>query len=187
MSGRKSSRFAVVAAMARSVLVLHVFHRLRDRIDRHLDLSGEQVRHEARAIGHVGEVDAGHLLQQLAEDVRRAAVAAGGIVDLARMGFGVGDELRHGFDRQRWIDHDEIGRVGDAADRRDVAHEIEFEVREERLVEHVRQHDHLQRVAVRRRGQRRLGGDVAGGARAVLDDELLAEPLRQPLPHRDAR
>jgi hypothetical protein len=27
----------------------------------------------------------------------------------------------------------------------------------------------------------RLGGDIAAGARPVLDDEWLAEPLRQPL------
>ena len=29
----------------------------------------------------------------------------------------------------------------------------------------------------------RLGGDIAAGARPVLDDEWLAEPLRQPLTH----
>ena len=38
-----------------------------------------------------------------------------------------------------------------------------------------------QRVAVRGRSHDRLGGDVAAGARPVLDDELLAEALRQPL------
>jgi hypothetical protein len=29
--------------------------------------------------------------------------------------------------------------------------------------------------------QRRLAADVAGGPAAVVDDDLLAEPLRQPL------
>ena len=33
---------------------------------------------------------------------------------------------------------------------------------------------------------RRLGADIVARSRLVLDDELLAEPLRQPLPH-DAR
>jgi hypothetical protein len=29
----------------------------------------------------------------------------------------------------------------------------------------------------------RLGGDIGAGPRPVLDHELLAQPLRQPLPH----
>ena len=36
-------------------------------------------------------------------------------------------------------------------------------------------------MAVGRRTDYRLGGDMAGCARPVLDDEWLAEPLRQPL------
>ena len=38
-----------------------------------------------------------------------------------------------------------------------------------------------QGVAVGRRTGRDLGADIAGGARLVLDDELLAEPAGQPL------
>ena len=38
-------------------------------------------------------------------------------------------------------------------------------------------------MAVRGRAHDRLGADVAAGARPVLDDEGLAEPLRQPLTH----
>ncbi len=51
----------------------------------------------------------------------------------------------------------------------------------ERRVDCVRQRDQEQRIAVRRRAHDRLGGDIAAGARPVFDDELLAEPLRQPL------
>ena len=40
-----------------------------------------------------------------------------------------------------------------------------------------------QRVAVRRRSRDRLGADIAAGARPVLDDELLAQALRQRLRH----
>src|SRR5262249_137800 len=36
-------------------------------------------------------------------------------------------------------------------------------------------------VAVGRRPDRSLGSDVAGSAGAILDDDLLAKPLRQPL------
>jgi hypothetical protein len=44
----------------------------------------------------------------------------------------------------------------------------------------------VERVAVRRRLRRRLAGDVAAGAAAVLDHDLLAPGLRQ-VPGHDAR
>ena len=69
----------------------------------------------------------------------------------------------------------------DARDRRDVADEIEIELVVERRVDRVGERDQEQRVAVRRRAHDRLGADIAAGARPVLDDEWLAEPLRQPL------
>src|SRR5262249_37419938 len=43
--------------------------------------------------------------------------------------------------------------------------------------------EHEQRVAVGGRAHDGLGGDVGASARPVLDDERLAEPLRQPLTH----
>ena len=47
----------------------------------------------------------------------------------------------------------------------------------------MRGHDLQQRVAIRRCLGDRLGPDIAAGAGAVLDDELLAEAIRQPLTH----
>src|SRR5262249_40513090 len=41
--------------------------------------------------------------------------------------------------------------------------------------------DHEECVAVGRRPDRSLGGDVAGSAGPILDEDLLAKPLRQPL------
>ena len=76
-----------------------------------------------------------------------------------------------------------IGIADDARDRRDVADEIEIELVVERRVDRVRRADQEERVAIRGRTHDRLGGDIAAGARPVLDDELLAEPLRQPLTH----
>ena len=40
-----------------------------------------------------------------------------------------------------------------------------------------------QRIAVGRRTHDRLGSDVSAGARPVLDNELLAKPLGEPLTH----
>ena len=81
------------------------------------------------------------------------------------------------------IDQHAIGRAGNARDGRNVADEIEFEVRIERRVDCVRRDHHEERVAVRRRFHDHFGADIAGGARSVLDDELLAKSLRQPLTH----
>src|ERR1041384_7452547 len=53
----------------------------------------------------------------------------------------------------------------------------------ERGIDRIRRHDLQQRVAIGRRLGDHLGADVAAGARAILDDELLAEALRQPLTH----
>jgi hypothetical protein len=52
----------------------------------------------------------------------------------------------------------------------------------ERGIGRDRRRHHEERIAVRRRPHDHFGADIAAGARPVLDDELLAEPLRQPLP-----
>ncbi len=114
---------------------------------------------------------------------RRGPDAGRRHVDLARIGLGVGDELGNGLGRNRWMYLHDVGRADDARDRRDVADEIEIELVVERRVDRIRRTDQQQRIAVRRRTHDRLGADIAGGARPVLDDEGLAEPLRQPLAH----
>ena len=111
----------------------------------------------------------------------RAADAGRRHIDLAGIGLGIGDELGTRLGRKRRIDHHDERRTGDACDRRDVADEIEIEIVVERRIDGVRRRGHKKRVAVRRRPHDRLGGEICAGARPVLDDELLAEPLRQPL------
>ena len=74
-----------------------------------------------------------------------------------------------------------LGTRHDARDRRDVADEIEIELVVERRVDRVRRTDQKECIAVGGRTHDRLGADIAAGARPVLDDEWLAEPLRQPL------
>src|SRR5262249_48887510 len=65
--------------------------------------------------------------------------------------------------------------------RRDVTDEIEVELVIERRVDRVGRMDQEERIAIRGRTHDRLRGDITAGARPVLDDELLAEPLREPL------
>src|SRR5262245_2526650 len=79
--------------------------------------------------------------------------------------------------------HHNAGCSHEARDRSDVADEIEIEVVVERRVDCVSGANQEKRVAIRRRAYDRLSADIAVRARPVLDDELLAEPLREPLTH----
>jgi hypothetical protein len=74
------------------------------------------------------------------------------------------------------------GSFGDARDRHDIAYEIEVEIPVERDVHRVGRDWHQDRVAVGFGLRDVFGGEVAAGARLVLDHELLAEALRQMLP-----
>ena len=79
--------------------------------------------------------------------------------------------------------HDDVGQPRGANNRHDVSHEVEIQIAVERGIDRVRRHDLQQCVTIRGRLGDRLGSDVAAGAGAVLNDELLAEAIRQPLPH----
>jgi hypothetical protein len=81
------------------------------------------------------------------------------------------------------VDRDVERDAHDSRDRRDIAGEVEAEIVVERLVDGAGHADQQQRVAVGRRVGDELGRDVGGGARPILDDELLAGPLGQPLAH----
>jgi hypothetical protein len=66
---------------------------------------------------------------------------------------------------------------------RDVAYEVETEPVVEGRVDRIRRKGQKERVAIRWSTHDRLCGDIRPGAWAVLDDERLAKPLRQQLPH----
>jgi tetrahydromethanopterin S-methyltransferase subunit G len=110
-----------------------------------------------------------------------ALVAARAHVDLAGMGLGIGDEFRDRRRRDRRMHQHHGGFAAETRDRHDVADEVEIERLVERRVDEIRRRDQQQRVAVGRRVHHRFGRDVGAGAGAVLDGELLAEPLRQPV------
>jgi len=101
--------------------------------------------------------------------------------ELARIRLGVGDELRNCCGRNRWVHHHDVGRDNNAGDRRDVTDEMEIQFVVERRVDRLCRNDHEQRVAVSGRAHDGLGGNVGPRAGTVLDDEWLADPLRQPL------
>jgi len=148
-----------------------------------LDLLAEQAQHDVgRAlVGDMDVVDAGGEAERLGRQVGEAADAARTVVQLAGIGLGERDELGDRLGRRRRRHHHQRRDARQHGDRHEVLLGVVVELPVEELVLHVAAGQHQQRVAVRCRARRRLGADIAGGARLVLDDELLAEPLGQPL------
>ena len=105
------------------------------------------------------------------------AVAGRCHVYLARICFGISDEFRNGFSRDRWIDHHNFGHAQNACYWRDIADEIKIEVVVERRVDCGRRGDQEERITVCGRVHDEFCGDIAAGARPVLDDKLLPEAL----------
>src|SRR5262249_44740863 len=66
-------------------------------------------------------------------------------------------------------------------DRRDVADEIEIEIFIKRRVDGVVRTNQQKRIAVWGSFDDRFGTDIGPRTRSIVDDELLAESLRQPL------
>jgi hypothetical protein len=114
--------------------------------------------------------------------MRPAANAARCHAELSRIGLGVADELGNRLCGKRWVHHQNIGHPHDARDRCGVAEKIETEFVVERRVDGGRRPGGKQRIAVRGRTHDHLGRQVGAGAGPVLDDDGLAEMLRQPLP-----
>src|SRR5215475_893081 len=108
----------------------------------------------------------------------RVSGAARRKIDLAWIGFGVGNELRNGLGGKGRINHHCKRNAEEARDWRDVADEIEIEIVVECSADRVRGNHQEERIAVWRCTHDRLGGDISGSARPVLDNKLLAKSLR---------
>jgi hypothetical protein len=79
-------------------------------------LSAEQIRNVTAAIRNVDQVGTGHHLELFAEQMGRGPAAGRSHVDLARIGIGVGDELRDRVGWNGWIDHHDIRGAANARD-----------------------------------------------------------------------
>ena len=75
-------------------------------------------------VRHAHDVDARHQLQQFAADMRRRAVGARGVVELARIGFGVIDQFAHALHRQRRMHQQQAVRQRDEADGRKILQRV---------------------------------------------------------------
>src|SRR4051812_38873617 len=101
-----------------------------------------------------------------------ASDAARSHVELARMCLGMGDELRNGLGRNRWIHQHDKGLTRDPRDWRNVADEVEVELLVERGIDRVCRSDREKRISIGCRAHDRLGGDITSATRSVLDEKL---------------
>src|SRR5215475_6100708 len=127
------------------------------------------------------EVNSGHHLEQFTGNMISRTDAGRPHVDVGGIDFGIGDEFGDRLDRYRGIHLQEKGLAMNARDRGDVEDKIEPELVVESGVDRVHRSGLKVRISVRKLVHDRLGGDIAGLARPILDYKLLTEPLRQPL------
>src|SRR5258707_418462 len=94
-----------------------------------------------------------------------------GHVELAGIGFGIGDEFgnRPGRKGGRHLHYKR--REGKARDRRNVADKVKLKIVVEGGADHIGVRHRKERVTICGRTQGYLGSDSATSARAILDDE----------------
>ena len=80
------------------------------------------------------------------------------------------------------MNHDHEVGVIDRRDRREIAHQFVFALRNQRFIRGLGIRHHQQRVTIRRRLDDFLRADHAAGAGAVFDHEGLAETFLQNVP-----
>ncbi len=152
-------------------------------VDGEMRLPANEIGHRRRRafVGNVGDVESGLGLEQGAQEMRRRA-EAGAVVELARVGLGVGDELRDRLRRHVGPDHHDVRQQRRGRDRDEVLERIDVEARIERGRDAERAgRAEQQRIAVGIGCGCGLEADGGARAGAVLDDHLLAEACRHRL------
>jgi len=130
----------------------------------------------------VYEVDPRLPLEHFHRQMHRRAVARRAVIELAGIGFCVGEEFWDGVGRQRRMQQEQHLLRGDQRNRREVLDRIVGRRGVERADRGERQiHRKQQRVAVGRRTRHVFGADVGRAADPVLDQNRLAERLAQRL------
>ncbi len=157
----------------------------RELVELHLRLAGKRgiERRRAAAIGHVGHLDAALDHQHLAEQMRDGGHARRAEVDLARVGFGVGDKFRDGVCGYRRMDGHGAPRGGEARKR----HEILVGIERQRLQmprdRHHRRRGDQEGVMVDGRVLHELRANQARGAALVVEQHALSQDLCRTVEH----
>ena len=155
----------------------------RHVVEDHLHLTAEHIgnRQCRAAIRHMLHLHAGHHHEHLTRQMHRGAVAGRRHVHLAGIGFHISDKFGDSLGRHILRHRHHVGGAVESRDRRDILNEVERQLRIERGVDVIGRVHQQDRVAIRLSLGDRVRADVVARARLVLNDELLACALRQPL------
>ena len=137
-------------------------------------------RRRSPAIGHVSEIDLGQILEQLSAHVRRAAMSRRREGELAWVLLRLREDVGDRMERRGRRHHQQVREQADQGDRREVGDRIVADRREQVAVEREPGGGDVHGVAIGSGARDLLGGDVAAGARLVLDHDLLAPHLAEP-------
>ncbi len=143
-------------------------------------------RQTAAAIGHVIDLDAGHVPEHFETEMLQRAVAGRRHVDPIGRGFGKGDDVGDCLHRHRRGHHQDVRHQRNEEDRVEILLVVERQMRIERAVHRERGGVMQNGVAVGRGPGDHLFANGAAGAATVFDGELLTEILAQ-LGVKDAR
>ena len=158
----------------------------RDRHDHRIDLAGDhRLNRRRRALKRdMQDIEATLQFEHLHRDVRRTADAPGRECDLARPRLRLRDEIGHTGGGEGGIDDQRIGKVAGDADRDEVAPRVVTQLRIDMRDDGVRIRGNPDEGgAIWRCLGDRGGADRAVGARAVVNDDRLLEPLTERLRH----
>ena len=148
-----------------------------------LDLTSEQIGHDRRAatIGHVHEIGAGGLLQQLDRQMLRRIGSGRSKGDPARSLFGLCDHFRQRTKSRLGVSHENERDVDQLCDRRQLLQRFEIDA----LLGNMRVDDQracradAQRMPIRRRARQSNEARGAAGSGPVLHHDGLAEGLTE--------
>ena len=125
--GRRAMRFGLATASARSLPLATCWHRRGRRGEHHLHLAATR-SFTAGAMPLYGtccDARCRPAVEQLAREVRAAALAGRGEVELAGIRLRIGDELAEVLRRHGRMHHQHVGRRREHRDRREVARGVE--------------------------------------------------------------
>ncbi len=183
-SGSSATRLTASTASPRNFPALILAQRRRQGGKGDLGIPGDGRVDRLRGAGEgdVHDVEAEFLLEQFARQMRRRADAGSGETVFVRVGLDQFDQLFDALRRHRRIDRDDVGRIGDHGDRREILDRVVGDLGVQAHIDHEAGAHHGERVAVGRRLRHFGVGDIAAGAGFVIDVELLAKGGRQFLP-----
>src|SRR5215470_15643328 len=97
-------------------------------------MAAKQVRYgrTSTLVRDVCKLDSGRDGEIFTRDVAHSADPGRTIIDLARVGLGVGDQFRNGTRRKRWMDHKRAWRHSDSPDGREVRTHVVACIRKQR-------------------------------------------------------